>query len=382
MLKIHRIYRHLVQKGLGHWYPGPRSPWDPSFDYRLTIIIAMFLVVMTLACYATGPTPTAPSVEATVVTIIPTLTSIPSLYDSAAVISPENIAQMTRLVCLDVDKVENIAWTPDGQTILVSGNQGIVLYDAVTLNKTRTIPTSGAMAFFSPDGRLAAWANQDKTISLLDIATGEVLYTLAGHTAFVDIIAISPDGKVCVSSDITPLNPVIELWNIETGREYYALYGHFQKVGGLAFSPNSAVLASGDRGANVRLWDVATGRELSLLRGYYHADVVVFSPDGRLVAWGGISRKVELWDWAAGQKRHILIEHTEPLNDIVFSPDSKIVATGSADKTIKLWDVETGRELISLKGHTAGVNGVAFAPNARLLASVSHDNTMCLWGIK
>jgi WD40 repeat protein len=52
---------------------------------------------------------------------------------------------------------------------------------------------------FSPDGRMIASANWDKTVKLWEVISGKVRATLKGHGDIVRSVAFSPDGKKLVT---------------------------------------------------------------------------------------------------------------------------------------------------------------------------------------
>jgi WD40 repeat protein len=68
-------------------------------------------------------------------------------------------------------------------------------------------------AKFSPDGsRLASWG-MGNTIKLWDMATGNDVATLEGHTNDVLCVAFSPDGKTLASCGA---DKTIKLWDLPT----------------------------------------------------------------------------------------------------------------------------------------------------------------------
>jgi WD40 repeat protein len=57
-------------------------------------------------------------------------------------------------------------------------------------------------AEFSPDGTKVVTASWDDTAKIWDVNSGNLLFTLVGHTDFVRYAKFSPDGtKVVTSSD-------------------------------------------------------------------------------------------------------------------------------------------------------------------------------------
>ena len=122
-----------------------------------------------------------------------------------------------------------------------------------------------------PDGKMLASGGGDK-VSLWDVQTAELLQTfrrpidreipvaapeeLTGDVptdlpANATSIVFSPDGKVLVSGSY---DATIRLWDIATGEQLHTLEGHTYSITSVAVSPNGSIIASGSFDGTVLLW--------------------------------------------------------------------------------------------------------------------------------
>jgi WD40 repeat protein len=104
---------------------------------------------------------------------------------------------------------------------------------------------------FSGDGKALASGGADTTIKLWDLATGREKASLKGHTYPVRAVAFSPDGKLLASGGggadpkAKQSRAELKLWDVATGKEKASLQGHTAMVDAVAFSPDGKTLASG-----------------------------------------------------------------------------------------------------------------------------------------
>src|SRR5207237_230251 len=91
-------------------------------------------------------------------------------------------------------------------------------------------------------------------------------------------IAISPDGKYLVAADD---DKTIHVWDIGTGQVVRVLAGHADVVLRISFSRDGKYLASASFDGTVRIWDFATGQTVRVFSDHPEplADAV-FTPDG------------------------------------------------------------------------------------------------------
>ena len=95
----------------------------------------------------------------------------------------------------------------------------------------------------------------DNTVRVWDAATGQpVGQPFTGHTASVNGVAISPDGKRIAS---TSNDETVRVWDADTGRTFLrgTLTGHTSRVFKVAFSPDGHRIASANADKTVRVWD-------------------------------------------------------------------------------------------------------------------------------
>ena len=93
---------------------------------------------------------------------------------------------------------------------------------------------------FSPDGRHLASANEDGTIDLFDVETGERLLTLRGHTDYVFSVAYHPDGKHLASASA---DRTVKVWDLTTRREVFSRAGHTVVITDRSLASRSAPTA-------------------------------------------------------------------------------------------------------------------------------------------
>jgi WD40 repeat protein len=281
-------------------------------------------------------------------------------------------------------------------------------------------------AVYSPDGKKAVSASNDKTIRIWDAASGRELLTLAGHGESVRSLAVSPDGKQIASGSN---DKTIKLWNMETGQEIRTITGHDHTVVSVAFSPNSKRLVSCSYDETIKIWDVGTGREIrtiTLSNSLSHQ--AIYSPNGRYIAYyvnvnntgviklvsaeSGIEfksinhglevdriafnldgRRIASASWIDDENENIKIWNTETgaeiktlsgyitdgVHSLAFSPNGRHIAAGLWAKEFKIWDTESGRELRTITGHSKDVISVAYSPDNSRILSGSNDSSARIW---
>jgi WD40 repeat protein len=302
----------------------------------------------------------------------------------------------------------------------------------VNLREIAELPVSGAgVLAFSPDGdRLAVGLFDGGLVEVLDLGTGQSLFTLQGHrnSRILSYLSFSPEGDELASGSQgwSEADDSVILWDLITGRATRIIEGSLGAVSpdwrtlvlttrqdpagasllilaldnnetlfelparsdiyGFSFSPDGN-LAAGKMFAVYQdlftFWDVRNGREVRTIFDWKN---FAYSPDGRFLAAvldaGSDPDSGELTVFEASSWKNLrtLGQGADRFWYALpaFSPDGSLLAASFGDQ-IRLWDTETWELLTRIP--MPDVVGLTFSPDGRLLVAYSQNHPVVLLGI-
>jgi WD40 repeat protein/HEAT repeat protein len=255
------------------------------------------------------------------------------------------------------ENITQLAYSPDGSTLAVAWSippkpgkeiapgmrevhpvkepHRVQLFDAAT-GKPKAEPhaqeTSIDALLFTPDASLLATTG-DKTLTLLDAATGRTVTTLEGAFHGNTRLALGLNGLLVRAT---------------TGMPYVSNREPPRVIDGV-----------------IELWDVAGRKRVRTVdAGKGLCRAIAVSPDGKLLA-AAVGESVVLVGLDSGEHRSL----PTTASSLTFSPDGqRLVALTPVG--VKLWDPASGRDILTLGGKwvNPGDSGrVAFANPAGLL---------------
>lgn len=228
---------------------------------------------------------------------------------------------------------------------------------------------------FSHDLSMFAMNTDSQTLTLWDLKTGEIKYSLSGHTNIRGAVFSSDGVYLAVLQD-----KYLKIWSlgskqeliIENKMEYQCTAAYLINKTPLAFASalgfpgfwdNSKDLCEISKPAWVTSWDVLESSTLYALGGT------------SVIQIGNYSAKSSFEQKIQGITGLIV-------SDVSFSPDGTLLAGGLNDAYVKVWEVESAKEIISLAGHKYPITSLAFSPDGKYLVSSSLDGLIIVWGIK
>jgi WD40 repeat protein len=141
---------------------------------------------------------------------------------------------------------------------------------------------------------------------------------------------------------------VVQVQDAASGQQLFSLAGHAGKVTSLALSFDEKRIATGGDDRVVRVWDVEAprGTTLSGLGTQPYRSAV--SADGRGCVVGHRSGRVTLWD--IGTRREIWREDNKQIVSVALSADGRVAASVNLREEARVWKDGRGRTLGSI-GH-------------------------------
>ncbi len=295
----------------------------------------------------------------------------------------------------------NIGWSPDGQTLAISGDKDIWLYDydGNTLDLVRHFTGHSNLVTalaWSPDGNLLASAGWDETVRVWDIATGNTITVFEMHKNRVSAIAWQPEGEMLVSGG---WDEMVYVWNPRTGEIKTDFTVHLDQyatnTNSVAWRFDGEAIAAGGFGSPIWVWNIETGNIIVEFRPNYVGggstglDSFTWSPDGILMA---IQKgHTQIVDPFTGETIANLGDQTRQDVSLAWNPNGEWLATNSRDGITRIWNAQTWQEVaaltngLAIKAHLADIADyaytIAWSPDGSKLASVGGDSLLRIWDL-
>jgi WD40 repeat protein len=286
-----------------------------------------------------------------------------------------------------------LRFSPDGQTLAVSGNREILLHRADGSGLVRRLSGKADRILsiaFSSDGNLMIAGGGTPArfgeIQFWDPHEGKLLRVAEATSDTLFGASLSPDAsKVAVGC----ADNTVRAFDTATGKELYKISAHENWVLGTAFGIDSKRLVSVGRDRAAKLIDANAGQflenvnqmhgELAAVARHPKADEIVIGGEDRIPYIYRMDRPRNMKVGEDATLVRQLATQDGAILALDWSPDGRRVAVAGAGSSVNIYDADTGSAVASCKGHTAGVYAVAFSPDSTHLATGGFDGQVRLY---
>jgi WD40 repeat protein len=232
-----------------------------------------------------------------------------------------------------------------------------------------------ACALLGDDARWLAFAEQDGSVSLLELETKKYRLKAGPQSARTVALAVSDDGtRLAGVSDAGD----IRLWDVERGKLFRTLATRPGAVQTAAFSHDGKQLALGSFTNEVRVFDLASPRDVKLVQvGPSRVTAVAFSRDNQGLVIATADGAVRVHGLADGDPVS-LGTHAFAVWRLAFDPSGERLAAASWDGMIRVWATASRELLQSQKSHEQSISAMTFGPDGDLV-SASLDGRLYHW---
>ena len=277
--------------------------------------------------------------------------------------------------------VQSIRFSPDGKRLVIGKiDRSVSVLDIESgevVDVSKDIGELGSVeqVAFTNDGKTVVAGGARGAITLIPLMAGGKLgnpQPRAPHPRSVDSLVVSPTGKFLMTGSRGDV-----MWQPLAGDQTRKLDVLDRKVIALYLPPQgtTAMATDGSELARVDLRGAKIVNKLSVGRQFAHA--AAFSPDGKRLALSR-GKTIAIVDTETGEAvTEIETDHT--INWIVkFTPDGRQLVAGGRGEA-EVWDVETGRQVTEFDlGGVLYVQAISISPDGTLLAAIPSSSGQTL----
>jgi WD40 repeat protein len=242
---------------------------------------------------------------------------------------------------------------------------------------------------FSPDSKTFATANEDSSVRLRSVATGQELRVFKGHIGAVQKVAFSPDGQLLASGD---KKGIIKIWSVATAQELKNLQADEPDITQLAFSPDGKTLFSVSNYEHnpINSWNVGDWQPKATFKVDSQDDEnsLFFDQAGQALDFSMKETNFDIYNIATGAKvssaaMQIPISHPDiPLfiSSVEINAATRAFSTFIEGKT-QWWSLDDGRELTDLEVGDGTEQPLLYRDGSKALLISQNRKSISIWSL-
>jgi WD40 repeat protein len=277
--------------------------------------------------------------------------------------------------------VETAAFAPGAKQVAIASGTNGWIWEVEPARQLAVLPPGvGAITHFafSPDGQTLAMAGDDASLLLWDVTRGVVRgerldlkpsSTAKSAGSRLQSIEFTADSRwLAVAGD----SGLVHVMEVGTGK-ILAILEHGAAVSRALVLPGGARVATACHSGEARIWDIATARPVG--RPMPHAGMILdldVSPDGRRVATAGDDRAIRVWDLERGTRVSEFTTTRSFLRTRFIGNGRGLISSTKEDGVVLLHDPDTGQSLTRRRDFGVPSNRFVVSPNGDWIAMYQH----------
>ena len=293
--------------------------------------------------------------------------------------------------------VTAIAWSPDGQTLIIAGYHELLLHHSDGSGLIARLPSRvmriTSLAFSADGSELLCAGGAPGGAGQLDVwtwADGRLVHSFTiplGDTLFSGIF--SPDGSHIAfgCADRT-----VRVVGAGDGKEQFRFDSHSDWVLGVAFNLDGSRVISAGRDKNLKTFPISGTQPAQDVNDAQDPfTCMARHPAQDLVACGCATGTIRIYKVSDVQERSEqkrdpnqvkqLDRLTGPVNAVAFSADGKLLAAG-ATGSVRIFKTDGWNKQADLGGFDGPAFAVAFNPEGSKVAAAGYDGQVRIFDIK
>lgn len=278
----------------------------------------------------------------------------------------------------DLDMIQSLRFSPNGEWLASGGYRTAKLWhrpQSVKIADVAGLESPAHVAVVSPDGKLLATGEQNGKIKLIDLASRQIVRTLAGHTAPVTALSFTPDTAQLVSAS---KDKSWRVWRVADGAAL-ARVDTPAEINSAALLMKGGQLATGGQDNLLRIWSLAGIDSPALPATTAPITALASSVDKKWLALASADGKVVLFDVMQKAAARTLEAHPGGVIQVAFNAANNRLTTVGADGKVRVWDPATGQNLIQVSTGTVQLSAASINPAGNQLAAGAVDGTVRSW---
>lgn len=317
----------------------------------------------------------------------PVLLLLTSLSSAVAAPNP-------RILSTDADYLQAIALSSDGSVAATAGSvwdgnmqaqrSTVGLWKVDTGQLLHNLNAAGSQIqqlLFTPDGKTLVASGEDGVVDIWEVASGR-RRPANGSEPRLFLLAASPDGATLAGTAVSGTvgrgsGAVIKLWNLKTGKVAgsgitRADWGPAESIAGIRYLADGKALAlallrwEGERpiAGRVEIRDIFTGsllrtitdtgtrslpRSMSSDAGFVATctlladEGVAAGEDESVESDGPVKQKVQVWETATGKRVQSFSITARLFAPLLLSRDGRLMISTGETGNLSVWNVATGK---------------------------------------